>query len=498
MSRYRIAIGRISHESNSFFRRGTTMEDFESFAGGVATGDTLLARPDRTDEITGFLDVFADHEPVPLLSAATPPSGPVTQGAVDTLEGTLRRQLRRAGRLDGICFALHGAMSGESIQDLDGHFLRVMREEAGPGIPIVCALDCHAVVTRQMLELATALTGYRTHPHTDVVETGARAARMLLDALDGRTTPTMACEKVPMLLMDPGTAALPLKRLFDRFIAWDEADGVIAGSLFPSFPCQDVAEQGWAALAVTDNDGERAARLARELASEVWGARHSLLPEPMLAPEEAVRRAAALPGRPILVVDAADNVGAGAPGDTPAILRAILDAGREADGLVLANIPDAEAVATARASGKGATISLEVGGKRDGRFGRPVPVTAQVLCVEEGAITDDGEFGSTPTIDAGGIVCLGVGNARMVLTEHAIQGPQPSLFRKVGIEPFDAAIVAVKSGIGYKTTYGHVAKGTVQADCPGPGTRNLGTLEFKHIPRPMFPLDPDTEWNATR
>ena len=95
------------------------------------------------------------------------------------------------------------------------------------------------------------------------------------------------------------------------------------------------------------------------------------------------------------------------------------------------------------------------------------------------------------TMDAGVIVCLGIGNLRLVLTEHAIWGPQPSLFRQVDIEPFEAKIVVVKSGIGYQVTYGSVAKGVVHADCPGPGSRNVAHFDFQQIPRPMFPLDGD-------
>ena len=141
MTGFRVGIGRIWHESNGFIRTYTTIRDFESFAGGIIVGDELLDQPDRRDEIAGFLDVFNRNsriELVPLLSAATPPSGLVDRQAVESLESSLRRQLQNAGQLDGICFALHGAMSGEEIADLDGHFLQVLRDEVGPHVPIVC------------------------------------------------------------------------------------------------------------------------------------------------------------------------------------------------------------------------------------------------------------------------------------------------------------------------------------------------------------------------
>ena len=91
------------------------------------------------------------------------------------------------------------------------------------------------------------------------------------------------------------------------------------------------------------------------------------------------------------------------------------------------------------------------------------------------------------------IVCLGIDNLRIVLTEYPIWGPQPSLFRKVRIEPFEAKIIVVKSGIGYKVTCREVAKTIVDADCPSPGSRNVAHFDYQHISRPMFPLDPDMD-----
>ena len=73
-------------------------------------------------------------------------------------------------------------------------------------------------------------------------------------------------------------------------------------------------------------------------------------------------------------------------------------------------------------------------------------------------------------------------------------GPQPSLFRKVGIEPFEAKIVALKSGTGYKVTYGQVAAAVLRADCPGAMSYNIENFDFKRVLRPIFPLDREMEW----
>lgn len=498
MAKLRIGIGGLWHESNTFCPVTTPLSDFSSYSG-ILVGDQILESGRDGDEVAGAVGVLGRDgrtDIVPLLSAEALPAGHITDDAVRCLGDTLRGQLRKAGRLDGICFALHGAMSAESTADLDGYFLKLLREELGSDIPVVCSLDSHAVVTQQMVDLATAFVAYRTHPHVDVVETGMRAATILLDTQEGKIRPVMHCQKIPLILPPPndGTNAGPLKVLADKLVAWDHVEGVIACSLCPAFPWQDVTEQGWAALAVTDNREELGRRLVRELAEMCWEARHELMPEPMLPPEIAVRQAAATPGCPVLVIDSADTIGGGGGGDNTEMLTTLLKLRGEVDGLVLHHIPDAEAVSVLKASTVGDIVTVEIGGKRDSRFCRPVEVTGRILCVAEGPISDDGNFTAKPLVEVGTIVCMGIDNVRLVMTERLIMGPQPSLFRKVGIEPFEAKLVALKTGVGHKVTYAHIAKAVVAADCPGAESYNLHNYEFECVPRPIFPLDPDFDW----
>ena len=492
MRRQRIAVGRIRHESNSFSSCLTTVHDFRAPVG-LSVGDELLNRADREDEIRGFLRVLSDQpelEIIPLLSASALPSGLLTDEAAGSLEEMLRAQLRRAGRLDGLCLALHGAMSSETNEDLDGHLLRACREEVGPQVPIVCTLDCHAVVTRRMAELATAMVAYRTHPHVDLVETGMRAASILVDTVQGRVRPVTRYRKIPILVPPPdgGTRSGALKELFDTFIAWDRLDGVVACSLCCSFAWQDVSEQGWTALAVTNDDAALADRLAKELAEKTWHSREGLVPDPMLPPADAIRLAARTPGHPVVITDSADTVGGGAPGDNTVMLSSLLEMSNEVDGLILIHLPDPAAVADVKRSRPGETITVTVGGKRDTRYCRPLTLTGQVLCQTEGPIEDDGSFTPEPMVETGDLACLAIRNIRLVLSERCIMGPQPSLFRKVSIEPFDAKIVVLKTGVGYKPTYGHVAKAVIRADCPGAESYNLKNYDLRRIPRPMFPL----------
>jgi len=499
-SQLRIAVCRIMHEANSFATTEVDLPDFEN-VGGVLVGSEVLTNTNRDDEIAGFRNVLEacddNMEVVPLLSVSGFAGGNVAANVVRYFDEILRRELRESGDLDGICFALHGAMASADIPDLEGYFLEVLRQEKGEAIPVVVSLDCHAVLTRKMVESASAICAYHKHPHTDVVQTGERAASILLRMLAGEIAPVVTYRKIPMILPPPddGTTCGPLKELADHLQELAQIDGVIDLSLFPAQCWLDVPEQGWAVLAVTDADPQLGRRVVRELATHAWSVRERLLPQAMLTPEDAVRAAAAAPGCPIVITDAADTVGAGAPGDTTTLFSALLAQRETVDGLILLHLPDPQAIEAITPADVGCTVALDVGGKRDTRFSRPVTVTAEVLCVTDGIIEDVGGFGATPTVDAGKTVCLGIDNVRLVLTEQVVFGPQPSLFRKVGIEPFEAKIVALKTGIGFKVTYS-VAQAVFRADCPGAASYNLGHYDFTHARRPLYPLDPDKQWQA--
>ena len=497
----RIGICRIMHEANGFSPVEVDRACFEKI-GGILAGKELMRYEGCNDEIQGFVRVLEsaewDIEIIPMISASGFAGGYIAAGLVAYLEQQLRRMLREAGPLDGMLFALHGSMASAKIHDLEAFFLRIVREEKGNTMPVVCTFDFHAVMTREIITLSSAVLAYHTHPHVDIVQTGERAANVLLAMLDGKIDPVVAWQKIPLLTPPPddGTNSGPLKELADRMHDINAIEGVVDCSLYCSYCWLDVPEQGWSVTVVTDADPELGGRFARELASMVWEKREGLLPEEMLPPAEAVRAAAAIDGFPIVITDSADTFGAGCPGDTTELVQALLSEGSEIDGLLLAHLVDAGAVAEIAAAGEGSSVTLDVGGKGDSRFSKPLRIQGKVLGVTDGVIEDVGKFGSTPFLDAGTTACLGIGNVRLVLTERITLGPQPSLFRKVGIEPFEAKIVTLKTGVGYKVTFGQAAKAVIRADCPGAASYNLSNYTFSHSGDGLYPLDPDLSWSA--
>ena len=97
-----------------------------------------------------------------------------------------------------------------------------------------------------------------------------------------------------------------------------------------------------------------------------------------------MQRALAMPGRPIILVDSADNIGGGTSGDGADAPRAMLDADVQ-DGAVV--IADPEAVASCWEAGEGTTVELAVGGKVDEWHGAAVAVTGVVQQLSDGMFT---------------------------------------------------------------------------------------------------------------
>ena len=101
-----------------------------------------------------------------------------------------------------------------------------------------------------------------------------------------------------------------------------------------------MAQLGVAVVGYGDEPGAVEAAVER-LASAIWASRHDFVPE-LVPADQAVRAALAGPEGPVVLVDVADNVGGGAPGDGTVLLQALLAAGAR-DAVVVLWAPRAAA-----------------------------------------------------------------------------------------------------------------------------------------------------------
>src|SRR5262249_52907567 len=244
--------------------------------------------------------------------------------------------------------------------------------------------------------------------------------------------------KPPILppLGSQGTARGPMRRLYDLAGEMEKDPKVISVSVFAGFPHADIPDAGLGIYVVTDDDPALAERLATQLARVAWEHRHEFL-HTGLPVREAVARARAAEGRPIVLADMADNTGGGAAGDGTEVLRELLRVG--ARSCVVACLWDPAAVAECVRAGGGNRLTLDVGGKVGGkvddRHGAPLRVTGTVRTLSDGRFVHRGPMMRGLPGRLGTTAVLDVDDVKVILISLRWQTLDPEMIRFVGIDP---------------------------------------------------------------
>jgi microcystin degradation protein MlrC len=482
----RIAIAGFQHESHSFAQFPADIPAFEKPGGfpPLSRGAAMLAAITGTRvPAAGAREVAeaAGHEVVPLAWGMAMPSAPVTAEAYDTIAGWIVEDAAAAMPLDGLYLDLHGAMMAAHAPDGEGELLRRLRARLGPALPIAVSLDLHANVTRAMVDQADVLTAYRTYPHVDMKETGARAMQLLLARIaHGRP---WARAFVPIDFFIPISAQCtlmpPMQQVYAVLPELMGACGAADLSLSLGFPYCDFDGCGPAvtAYAETQAAADEAAQRLHRMVLDQRGA----LAVRLRTADEAVAHAralASLGGPPIVLADTQDNPGGGGHGDTTGLLLALV-AGR-AHGAVIGVINDAAAAAAAHAAGKGAEIELALGGVSDGA---PYRGRFVVLCLADGRFTCTGPMTRGNAADLGPTALLETGGVYVVVASRKMQAYDQAMFRHVGIDPASVPIIALKSSVHFRADFQPIAKEILVVLAPGPVVADPSTLPFTKLRR---------------
>lgn len=493
MPRIRIAFALVSQESNTFNRVPSGFARFEEF--GYQRGSAVLDHAVHSPAVSGFLAGLeasgADVDLVPVLKATALAGGPLEAATRKELTAELVGRILAAGSLDGIGLLLHGACVGQDEPDVDGQLLAAVREVVGPDLPVVVGLDHHANLTERMVAASTAIIGHRTQPH-DTGDTAWRTAELLVRVVARQVVPSMGFRKLRLLSHQERflTAVPPMQTWFDQARTLERQPGVIAASTFPMQPWLDVAEAGWSTLVVTDDDIVAAERFATDLADHAWALRDEFQVVTAVPPAEAVARAAAS-DRLTLISDTGDSVRGGAGGDSTVLLTELLRAGAPR---TLLTIVDPAAVDAVWGSEPGDQVEVTVGGRVTGWFD-PVAVTGVVRASTDTVLHPDDGF-ALGEVRAGPTVAIDVDNITLVITaRQGIAGNHPVQYTHLGLDLADYGAAVLKTASNFQH-FRHLADEVVRAATPGPSQSELHTLPWRHIPRPIYPLDDVTHWHV--
>ncbi len=473
----RILVNECKQEISSF---NPVLSRYEDFL--VDHGEHVLAyhRHVKT-EVGGALIVFDQHPEMEIIGGYSArgitSAGTLSSSGFARIASEFLASVRDAGPLDGVYFALHGALASEDVEDCEGYLLEQTRTIVGDQIPISLSLDLHGILTDRILQHATVVSVYHTNPHTDFFDTGQRAARLLLQLVENEIRPVSIRVPIPALVRGPdcmtetGKIRSCLERTFNS----------LSGGLFIGNPFTDVSDLCSNVFMTADGDPLATIQEAESAAREFWDMRR-LLQQPLTPLGESVRIANALTGR-VVLVDAADATSSGAPGDSIAIVAELLR--QECPRTVLAPIVDAPAVEQAFAAGPGAEVTIEVGGTLDKRH-TPVSVTGRVVSLSEGHMHSESHGEAWY---AGRTAVLQCNSVTLVITSRPVSLYDRTLFFANGQDPMAFDMVVVKSPLSQPRFFEAGAEKLINVDAPGATSANLKSLGHTRCARPLFPLD---------
>ena len=189
---------------------------------------------------------------------------------------------------------------------------------------------------------------------------------------------------------------------------------------------------GMSFLAIADGDTGLAAREAHGLATLAWSRRNELEGD-AVAVADALERATDGRAGPVLLLDTGDNIGAGSPGDSVALLA---EARRRHIAGYLETICDPRAVARCIEAGEGAEVEVAIGGH--GAVTRP-PAPCAARCARwhpDRSRIAAPTHGGFRSFDTGATAVLETEQGQtLVLTSRAIVDCSIERHRTLGLDP---------------------------------------------------------------
>ena len=491
----RIAVGGFLHETNTFAPTKAVYADFVHGGGWPAMtqgADVLKTMRHINVGLAGFVGQAEAQgwELVPTIFSAASPSAHVTEDAYERIAKVMVDGIKAAGPLDAVFLDLHGAMVAEHLDDGEGEILRRVRQVIGHDLPLVVSLDLHANVTPEMVEQADALIAYRTYPHVDMADTGRAAARHLALLLQTKQRLAKAFRQLPFLIPISWqcTNDQPAKGIYRKLAALESA-AVPTLSFCPGFPAADFFHCGPSIFAYgrTQADADKAAdKLAALIESH-----ENDFDGRIYSPDEGVRHAMELAKtshKPIIIADTQDNPGAGGDSDTTGMLRALVR--NQATRAAIGAIYDPASAKAAHAAGVGATVALALGGKSGIAGDGPYHATFTVEKLSDGQFVAPGPYFGGRDMDMGPSACLRIGDVRVVVSSHKAQLADQSMFRYVGIEPQQQAILVNKSSVHFRADFEPIAEKLLICAAPGAMPADTATLPWTRL-RPGIRLKPN-------
>jgi microcystin degradation protein MlrC len=412
------------------------------------------------------------------------PAGPATRAVYEGLRNELLDSLEAALPVDMVLLFLHGAMVAHGYDDCETDILARVRRIAGASAKVGVLLDLHCDVTREMINLADVIVLYKEYPHTDIADRARDVFTLTAQTAVGETNPTMGLFDCRMIGIY-STTVDPLRSFVDDMLAQEAKDNVLSLSLVHGFPWADVPTVGTRMLAITDGDRKEAEALAEEWGRLFFSLRrevhfHSL---PL---DEALDRALASEGRPVVLADQSDNAGGGAPSDSTFVLAELLRRG--VTEAALGMVWDPAVVEIAMAAEIGATLDVRLGGKIGPVSGDPLDLRVEVAAIQADMKQEWPQGENDPIeVKVGDAVRLHCQGIDIIVNSKRVQVFSPQVFSKLGVDSTRMRLLVVKSTHHFFAAFSPIAAEVIHMSAPGAVAPRILDIPYTRVDRNKYP-----------
>ena len=474
----KIAVAGFQHETNTFAPQPTTFEIFEERGAWpeLTRGESLIKRFLGLNlPISGFISA-CNHKVEPILWAAAEPGGFVENDAFELITNEIVDGIINS-RPDAVYLDLHGAMVTRKYDDGEAEILRRIREAAGYDLPIAVSLDLHGNLSKSFFDLADLVTIYRTYPHVDLAETGARAADLLSMALKKPLKKAWRRANFLIPVTAQGTDYQPSKNIYN-YIDKISQNEVASIDLAMGFPPADIPELG--PVIVAYDQSQKVANDSVEKVFKKLLEAEPILNDRLVSAEDAVADAVKSINGPVVIADVQDNPGAGGTGDTTGLISALIKA--KASDAILSMLYDPDTAEAAHKAGVGSEIDVSLGGKYT-TYSKPIKCKVLIEAISDGRFLFTGPMFGGSHADLGPVALLKIFDTsiRVVVGSKRAQNADQEMFRVVGLEPFQHKIICVKSAMHFVADYKRVSKNIIFATSPGANSCNLTEIPYKRL-----------------
>jgi microcystin degradation protein MlrC len=477
----KIAILRFWYEGNSFSPVVARRADFlgREWTEGDAARDFYAG---TGVELAAAVDVLAERRDIAgrfLACAAAYPAGPIEAGLFPEFLDRVDRGL--AGQSwDGAYLSLHGAAVCEDVEDAELALLRAVRARLGAA-PIAVSFDLHANLSPEVGALAEIVVGYKTYPHVDMYETGRKALGLLDRAMGRQIEPRTLVLPVGFApsSFNMRTRDGPMAEIVTLAAAKERQHGFHDITAFGGFVCADARDTGASIAVCAERAASEAAAAVAEELSAAFLARAEAFEVRLPAPRAVLRelREGGMPGR-VAILEPADNVYSGGVGDTPELLRAVLEEAPDIPS-VFAFFWDPELVETARRLGPGAELPCTFGGRLSADYGPPVETRGRIETLTDGRFRNRGPMETGLPVDLGPTAVIRVGNLRIIVTSQRRPVNDPGFFELHGLDLTAYPLVFIKAKNHFRAAFAERFDRIIEVGTPGPAPSDISGLPYR-------------------